>query len=174
MADKELRQIPLAAMFITLGLVFPQVFHLFGSGSVFLPMFLPVYLGAMFLDWKYAGTVAVTTPLISFLITGMPPIVPPILILMIVELLASALIISFLFVHKKMNVWIVLVTAIFTGRIIYYLAISQILPMLGFEHAAFSIALLLKSFPGILLQLLVIPPAVKLIAKKYPSIIRKD
>lgn len=170
MADKELRQIPLAAMFIALGVAMPQLFHMFGAGSVFLPMFLPLYLGAMFLSWKYSAVIAVLTPVFSFLISGMPPVVPPILFLMIIELLSGTLFISIVYFHLNKNMWIALIGAIVIGRIVYLIVISVFLPLFGFESKLLTMALVLKSFPGIILQLLVIPAAVKFIKGKYSSL----
>ena len=173
MADRELRQIPRAAMFIALGVAMPQLFHMFGAGSIFLPMFLPLYLGAMFLSWKYSIVISIITPLVSFLITGMPPIVPPVLFMMIIELLSGTLIISIFYFHLRKNIWVVLVGAVLSGRILYYLIISVFLPLFGFESKLITLALVLKPFPGILLQLIVIPAAVKLIEKRYPSLFGK-
>ena len=79
MKESELKQIPLTALFAALAVALPQFFHMLGLGAVFLPMFLPVTAGAMLLSWKFAFTLALIAPITSWLITGMPPIVPPIL-----------------------------------------------------------------------------------------------
>ena len=62
-----------ASLAIALGVALPRVFHLAGLGPVFLPMFLPVVLVAMTMELPFILLVAITTPLISLAITGMPP-----------------------------------------------------------------------------------------------------
>jgi hypothetical protein len=86
MEQKELRQIPLVALFAALAIIFPQFFHFLGLGSVFLPMFIPIMVGSMFLTWRFVILLAILSPTVSWLITGMPPIAPPILPLLILEL----------------------------------------------------------------------------------------
>jgi len=58
---------------IALSVALPHVFHLAGLGPVFLPMFLPLVLVAMTMDLPFILLVAITTPLISRAMTGMPP-----------------------------------------------------------------------------------------------------
>ncbi|MBU1099759.1 MAG: ECF transporter S component [Bacteroidetes bacterium] len=170
MSEKELRQLPLTALFIAIGIVLPQLFHLLGLGSIFLPMFLPVYLAALFLSLKYSILVALLTPTISFLITGMPPIVPPILLLMLLELSVGVLIIWGLYIWKKADIFLTLAIAIFGGRIIYFFFVSIGLDWLGYESYAFPLAMTFKGFPGIILQLTLIPLANRLITNKYPRL----
>ena len=57
---------------IALGVALPHVFHLAGLGPVFLPMFLPLVLVAMTMELPFILLVAITTPLISHAMTGMP------------------------------------------------------------------------------------------------------
>src|SRR4030042_2497669 len=112
MAEKSLRQIPLTSLFVALAIIFPMFFHMFGLGSTFLPMFLPVIVGSMLLTWRFALMLGIISPISSWLLTGMPPIVPPILPIMIAELAIVSLTISLLKVHLKKSVWTALVAAI--------------------------------------------------------------
>ena len=171
MSEKELRQIPLTAIFAALGIILPQFFHMLGIGSTFLPMFLPVVLGSMLLQWRFALSLAIICPLVSWLVTGMPPLVPPILPIMLVELSAMALVISFLHVHLNKNVWISLLSGILVDRFLLFLIVSAIAPLLGFNHSVFSYALVLSGLPGIVLQIITIPLAMKFIKKKFPEYI---
>ena len=76
-SESVYRNVPLAALFATLGILFPLLFHFTGLGSMFLPMFLPITMAATLLPPVVAILVAILVPLISFLFTGMPPLYPP-------------------------------------------------------------------------------------------------
>ena len=169
MINNELRQIPLTALFAATAVILPQFFHLVGLGPTFLPMFLPIMLGSFLLTWKFAMILAILPPLVSFLLTSMPPLVPPILPIMLVELIVIALIISFISVHLKKSFWLALALAIIMDRILLFLIVSWIAPLLGYNHPIFTLALVGSGIPGIMLQIVVIPFALQLIYKKYPQ-----
>lgn len=170
MNDTNLKQIPLASLFAALGIVVPQLFHLVGLGASFLPMFLPVIIGSMFLSWRFAITLGIVTPTVSWLLTSMPPIVPPILPVMVIELMTVSLIISVLKYHLNKSVWIALITAIVFDRLLLFLIVTFISPLLNISHPFFTAAVLLTGVPGILLQIITVPAAVKLIEKKLPTL----
>ena len=71
-ANKAAVQGIFSPLAIALGVALPHVFHLAGLGPVFLPMFLPILLVAMTMELPFVLLVAITTPLISLAITGMP------------------------------------------------------------------------------------------------------
>jgi hypothetical protein len=168
MPNNELRQIPLTALFAAAAVILPQFFHLLGLGPTFLPMFLPIMLGSFLLTWKFALVLAILPPLVSFTITGMPPIVPPILPIMLSELIVISLIISIISVHFKKPLWLGLSLAIIADRILLFLIVSWIAPLLGYSHPIFTLALVGSGIPGIIMQIIVIPLALKLIYQKYP------
>jgi len=168
----ELRQIPLTALFAALGVILPPVFHIVGLGSTFLPMFLPVMLGSMLLSWKFALVLAIFAPMTSWLLTGMPPLVPPILPLMTAELILVALIISILHVHLRRSVWFALAIAIIMDRLLLYIMVTFVAKWMHLDPTVFSIAMVMAGLPGIMLQLLVIPLALKLIRQKFPALVK--
>lgn len=168
MTEQNLKQIPLTAMFAAFGVILPQFFHLVGLGSTFLPMFIPVILGSMLLTVRFALLLAFTAPLVSWALTGMPPLVPPVLPVLITELVLMAVIISILRVHLKKSFWLAWITAVIADRIALFLLVSMLAPLLGWQHPMFSIALISSGIPGIILQAITIPAAVKLIKFKYP------
>jgi len=169
LSEHELRQIPLTALFAALGVVFPQFFHLLGLGPTFLPMFLPVMMGSLLLTWKFALSLAVICPVVSFLLTGMPPIAPPVLPLMTVELLIMAMILSLIHVHWKKSIWLALPAAIIADRSIVYIVAGLIAPLFGWQDQFFSLALVLSGIPGIILQIVILPLAIKLIRNYLPQ-----
>jgi len=172
-AKSDLRQIPLTAMFAALGVVLPPVFHIFGLGVTFLPMFLPVMMGSMLVSWRYAMVLAIICPLTSWLITGMPPLVPPLLPIVMSELILTALIISILRVHLNRPVWLALITAIIVDRLFLYFLVTLLAGWFHLEPMVFSIAMVAAGIPGIILQLLVIPLALKLLQQKFPNLVKE-
>jgi hypothetical protein len=158
---------------IALGVVTPILFHAIGAGAVFLPMHLPVLVGAMWLSPSMAALVGALTPLVSAGLTGMPPIAPPIAVFMTFELAAIAFVASAL--HRTlargiMTPWLVafLATlgAILAGRLVYAAELFVVAPILGVSlpAAAAGAAALVKGLPGIALQLCLVPPIVMRVA----------
>lgn len=169
MEDSDLRQIPLAALLTVMGVILPQFFHWLGLGATFLPIFLPVIFAGMLLTWKFAVVVALTAPTISWLLTGMPPVYPPVLPVLLVETTLIALTISIIRVHLKQHYWIAYSIAIIMNRLILFLIVSLIAPMFGWNHPLFSIALVSSGIPGIILQIIVLPLFMKTIEHKFPQ-----
>jgi hypothetical protein len=168
MKQNDLRQIPLVALFSALGILFPQFFHLIGLGPAFLPMFIPIMVGSMFLTWRYVLVMVILSPVISWLFTGMPPIAPPVLPVLIIEFIVAGLIISTLRIKSTLPVWGILLITIAADRLILFLLISIIAPIFKITHPLFSLTLVVSGFPGVILQLFTVPLAVYLIEKKYP------
>ena len=169
MEERNLRQIPFAALLTAAGILLPQFFHLLGLGAAFLPMFLPVMLGAMFLSWPFALLTAILSPGISWLLTGMPPIVPPILPILALELILAAVIISILRQQTSFSALITLLIAIIIDRVFLLTVVYLVSPLFSIDHPLFSIALVAGGLPGIILQIFVIPASVRLIEQKYPQ-----
>jgi hypothetical protein len=169
-ATVQVRSIPLAAMFTALGVMLPQVFHWFGLGSTFLPMFLPVLAAAMLLPRTFACIVAILTPLVSFMLTGMPPLSPPILPLMIPELTAAAFVASTIRVRYGRSVLLALAAALLVGRILLFVMVHVATGLAGVQHPLFGPALVLAGIPGIILMFVVIPPTIVLISLRFPRL----
>ncbi len=174
MPDKYQRYPPLAALFTALGVIFPLFFHLVGLGSTFLPMFLPILMGGMLLPLPFALSIAVLTPIISFLFTGMPPVFPPILPIMIVELIIISGIGSILYFTKKVAAWLTLLIAVAADRLALFLILSLLLPLLDLPRGILTTAAVLHGIPGIILMFLVIPAALRQIERKYPRLLPQN
>ena len=151
------KKLTLSAMFISLGLVIPILFHSIGMGSVFLPMFWPVAAAAFFLPISYAIFVGAITPLLSFVISGMPPISPPILQIMMAELTVLAGISSFFYNKKNWSVFWALFIGLLFSRFTLLVGVFLLAPLLGLPPKLFSIASVVKGIPGILVMLIIIP-----------------
>ncbi len=169
-AMERIRLIPLAAMFTALGVLVPQVFHWFGLGSMFLPMFLPVLAAAMLLPRGLACTVALLTPTASFMLTGMPPLAPPVLPLLLIELAAAAFTASSLRVHLGKSVLLSLVVALVIDRLLLFGLIHAATELAGIRHPLFGSAMVLAGLPGIILMLTLLPSTMALIEARFPRL----
>lgn len=75
----------LAGLFLAAALVLPVFFHALGLGSAFMPMFYPLALAGFLVAAPLAMITGVSAPLLSALLTGMPPFYPPIAFIMTAE-----------------------------------------------------------------------------------------
>ena len=95
----EGRQRVLAGLMGALAIALPQVFHLVGLGSTFLPMHIPVLLAGFVVRPGLAATVGLLAPVVSMLVTGMPP--APMVPLLVAELAALGAAASLL--HERLG-----------------------------------------------------------------------
>jgi hypothetical protein len=167
------RNVPLAALFATLGILFPLLFHFTGLGSMFLPMFIPVTMAATLLPPVVAVSVAILVPILSFIFTGMPPLYPPLLILVMVELVVISGITSYLFFRKKRSIWLTLLISLSVDRIILYLFVVLFAKILGFPERLYSSGAVLYGIPGIILIFLIVPATINFLGRRYPDILKR-
>jgi hypothetical protein len=151
----------LGGLFMALALVFPIIFHAIGLGSAFLPMFFPILAAGFLIALPAAMVVGVVSPLVSALLTGMPPFFPPMVFIMMAEGLALTLVPALLYRRLKINAWISAATAMLVDRLVLLAAILLISRLLELPEGALTAASLLKGLPGTILLPLVIPPLVK-------------
>ncbi len=149
------REMALGGLFCALGIVVPILFHAVGLGRVFLPMHLPVLAAGMLLRPRIALSVGILTPWASMLLTGMPPF--PLVILLSLELAALAGTASILLAVRLP--WLVaLPAAIMIRCLLTWLLTSLFGGALGLPLQAAGWAAVLSGLPGILLQIVCVPP----------------
>lgn len=165
------KQITYAGLLLACGVILPQLFHMVGGpglGGILLPMHIPVLIAGFILNPIVALIVGGLTPVLSFLYTGgsMPAV--PMLYFMIIELAAYGLAVSILFKKCKWGVFISLIGGMIAGRIIRGIAFMGATKLLGMAlPAAFGIsASLVQGIPGIIIQLVLIPPIIILMKNK--------
>lgn len=170
----QINKICLAAIFLALGWLLPFLTGQIPEiGSMLLPMHIPVFLAGFILGPCYGALIGFITPLTRSLIFGMPPIYPTALP-MSFELLSYGFISGAMFIFltkyvKKLptiaNVYISLVTAMVLGRFIW--AFFDYLFLIGsdnpFTFIVFANGAYINAWPGILLQLVLIPAIVQLL-----------
>lgn len=164
----DARDMALGGLFGALGIVVPIAFHALGPGvgPVFLPMYLPILALGLVASVSVSAPVGFITPLLSAALTGMPPLAPPIALLMAFELAALAGVAGAARA-ARLPLVVACIAGIVGSRIAGTLALMTIGRALGYDKPLLSYALLnlAAAWPGILLQLTVVPGAVALIER---------
>ena len=168
---KELKEIIISALFMTIGMVLPFFTgHIPEIGNMLLPMHIPVFLCGLICSWKYGAAVGLILPILRSLIFTMPPMYPK-AVVMAFELCAYGLIVGIIYSKaKKKNIlwlYISMISAMVGGRIVWGIVKALLLGIGGnsFTLAMFISGGFIEAIPGIILQLLLIP-SVMLIIKK--------
>jgi hypothetical protein len=159
-------QIILTAMLIAVGLILPYITaHAFAMpGSILLPMHLPVFLIGFLCGPQYGAIGGIIIPVLSSLLTGMPPLYP-IMPMMAGELLTYGLVGGLLYNKVKMPLYPSLLLSMLSGRIVYGLFFAALIaPNLGAVKAVTGS--FVEGIPGIIIQLVLIPVVVYT-ANKY-------
>ncbi len=169
----------ITAACIALCVVLPMAFHsVQNAGSIFCPMHIPVLLCGLICGWPLGLLCGLAGPLMSSLITAMPPMA--ILPSMMVELALYGLITGFTMqkVHTKnayADLYISLVSALIIGRIIAGIAKALIFSPGAYSISAWATGYFVTCLPGLIIQLALIPTLVfalmkaKFIPERYPK-----
>ena len=165
---KSARRMCIGGLLVACGVLLPQVFHMAGGpglGGTSLPMHIPVFVAGMLLGDFYGLAVGLLAPVLSFLLTGMPPFAR--LPFMVVELAVYGWV-SGLASRRTLPVLVSLVTAQIAGRVAYGCALFAGVGLFGVEVSPIAAvaAALTAGLPGIALQLIVIPPLVIFIRRR--------
>ena len=155
----SVRTLTTLGLLLAVGLLLPLVFHsMFGAagGQMFLPMHYAVLLGGLLLGPIAGAFLGIATPLLSTLITGMPPvaILPP----MLVELAIYGLVAGLAHRHWKLAPLWSLLLAMAAGRIALGLAVALLGPSFGLKAnpVAYVLGSIVTGLPGIAVQIVVI------------------
>jgi len=164
----EARDLAMGGLLGALAIALPMVFHALGPGvgPIFLPMYLPLLALGLLSGWQVALTAGCIVPLLSAVLTGMPPLAPPIALLMLVELAALATTASVARSHR-LGILPATVLALVAARVAGVLALLTVGHALGYNKSVFEYAILglAVSWPGMLLQLTIVPGAVAIIER---------
>lgn len=130
-------------------------------GSVLLPMHFPVFICAYLFGIWYGMAVGFISPLLRSIMFGMPVMFPS-AIAMSIELCTYALIVGVfdkIFPKKKIFVYLSLIIAMIAGRLIWgsVMGVLASFTSIEFGFQIFIVATLLKAFPGMILQIVLIP-----------------
>lgn len=157
--NSKVTKMVFGGLLIALGILLPQAFHVFGTagGGTFLPIHIPILMAGLMLGPYYGGLIGLVVPILSSVLTGMPPV--PKVYFMIVELVTYGIVTGI--VIRKANVYISLVAAMLAGRLLYGLSLVIGVKLLHFtapfaNQAAFFGGIV-TGIPGIVIQLIILP-----------------
>ena len=170
----KIRRMVLAALLLALGLVLPFVTGQIPEiGNMLLPMHLPVLICGLVCGWKWGAAVGFVLPLMRSLLFQMPPLLPTMrtggALCMAFELMAYGLISGLLYARLKKYRWgliVSLVGAMLLGRVVWALAsvvIYRLFADFRFDFELFLTGGFIAAWPGMLVQLVVVPVVVKLL-----------
>ncbi len=174
MKTSIVRETALAGFFIAIGIILPMVAHVIGQGPVILPMHIPVILAGFVLNAPFAVIVGIITPILSSIMTGMP-ILFPVLPFMIFELATYGLVTSLLYRRLKLNVYVSLIGAMLTGRIVATIVVWVLINFFFVtlpNPIVWMTGVVTTGLPGIAIQLLLIPVIV--VALSRLNYIKRD
>jgi len=178
---EKLKKVVLSAMFLSIGLVLPfftgQIKQV---GNMLLPMHIPVFLCGLICGWQYGLLVGIVMPIVRSFAFGMPHMYPN-AIAMAFELAGYGFFSGFLYSHSKYKcikaLYKCILAAMVGGRLIWGVAEVILLGLGGsvFTFGMFMSGAILKSVPGIILQLVIIPVIMVSLKKaKMVPIVKKS
>ena len=147
-----------AGAFGAAALLLPFLFHMLQLGHVFMPMYIPLVALAFYVSPAVAATTAFLVPFLSSVLTGMPPMYPPIAPIMAIELAFMAGTIALARRRwPSMPALPVLVAVLIAGRalhvgLVYVASLAMDLPAEFLAGVS-----VLTGWPGLLLMIVVIP-----------------
>lgn len=151
------------AVCMALCVVLPLTLHAIpNGGKLFSPMHIPVLLCGLVCGWQYGLACGLAGPVLSSLLTSMPPMGSPTQYGMIIELAVYGLTAGLMmkFVHTKnqtADIYVSLVTAMLAGRIMGGLSKAFFFSAGTYTFGTWSAAYFTSGFPGIIVQLILIP-----------------
>lgn len=163
------RNLVYAAVCLALSLVLP---FLTGEipqiGNMLCPMHFPVLICGFLCGWPWGAAVGFCAPLLRSVLFGMPPMMTA--IAMAFELAGYGLLTGLLYKalpKKAGNVYLTLIVAMVGGRLIWG---AVRFAMAGFSATSFPLSAFLSgavttAVPGIILQIILIPPIILALGK---------
>ncbi|MBQ7840756.1 MAG: ECF transporter S component [Lachnospiraceae bacterium] len=167
---KNIKKLVTAGVCLALCLVLPFITgQVQAIGNMLLPMHLPVLLCGFAAGPAYAFSVGLVAPILRSLLFGMPPLMPTGLS-MAFELASYGAFCGLLYQtlpKKTLHLYTSLIGAMIGGRIVWGIAAFILNRLLGnaFTLPMFFAGAFTNAIPGILCQLILIPPVVLALKK---------
>lgn len=177
-AMSSVKQMVLTAVCAALCVVLPIAFHSVpNAGSVFLPMHIPVLICGLICGWPYGLICGLIGPLLSSVITGMPPtaVLPSMMVECGVYGLTASLVLQFLRTgNTYADLYLALIAAMLAGRVVSGIAKALIFSR-GLTMSAWVTSSFVTALPGIVIQMVFLPSVVFALMKagiipvRYPK-----
>jgi len=163
----QVQRLTYAAVYLALAVLLPQLTGRIPEiGKMLCPMHIPVLLCGFVCGWSWGMAVGLLAPVLGSVTFGMPQLYPT-AVTMTFELAAYGCMAGVL--HKRLpdfrgRLYVALLIAMIIGRVVWGLANYALSLLFGldFSPAIFLAGAVLDALPGIILQLVLIPPMVVL------------
>lgn len=172
------KKLVFTAACVALCLVLPMAFHAIpNAGQIFLPMHIPVLLCGLICGWPYGAVCGLLGPLLSSLVTGMPPsaMMPGMMLECCMYGFTTGMLMKYVRTgYAVADLYISMISAMLLGRLIYGFANALIFNP-GASPFAWVTGSLVTGIPGIVVQLILMPAVVfaltraKLIPRRYEN-----
>ena len=168
--NKSIKKLTFSALFLALCLVLPFLTGQIPQiGQMLSPMHIPVLLCGFVCGWGWGLAVGFIAPLLRSILFGMPALFPN-AVAMAFELAAYGFLAGILykaFPKKPVYVYVTLILAMIGGRIVWGIADYILLGINGTQLTMemFISSVVLKSIPGIILHIVLVPIIVLVLKK---------
>jgi hypothetical protein len=162
----KLRAMVISGAMAALALTLPVAFHAVGLGSKFLPMLLPLLLNGFLVPVPWAVFTGAVVPPVSGLLTGMPPLYPPVALIMSSEGAILGGMAAGVYRVTRPRIWPALVVAVVSGRAASLALTWWLAGTLGLPPSLASLATFVQALPGVALQLAVVPIVVRALSRR--------
>lgn len=162
----ETWKITWTGILIGIGILLPYVTaHLWGmKGTVFLPMHYSIFITGIFCGPVCGMIAAIATPVLSSVLTGMPPLYP-MLPVMVCELLVYGCL-TVVLQRKVKNIYATLLLSMAAGRLVHGVVFAFLMQFSGtavtFSSATFFVV---EGIPGTVAQLILLPTLIHLLGR---------
>ncbi len=180
MKSQQVRKLTYAALFLALAMVLPLITGQIPEiGKSLCPMHIPALLCGFLCGWPWGLAVGFIAPLMRSVIFGMPAMFPD-AVVMAFELAAYGAVAGLMYrllPRKKWSICVSLFIAMLVGRAVYGI-VYLLLTGLGFVSREvtwtfFWTKAFVNPFPGIILQVVLVPVLVMVLERAGISMNRK-
>lgn len=166
----HIKRLVLAALFLAMAIVLPFLTGQIPEiGSMLCPMHIPALLCGFFCGWPWGLVVGFVSPVLRSALFSMPPMIPT-AICMSFELAAYGAVAGLMYKllpRKKISIYISLLTAMVSGRLVWGAArlVAAGLNVSAFGLSAFWAGAITTAIPGIIVQIILVPLLVMVLQK---------
>ena len=159
-----------AALLLAFAVVLPVGVHSVlggGGGQMFLPMHLPVFLAGLLVGPVYGGVIGISAPILSHLLSGMPPLANATLFRMVFELAAYGFFSGLLYKVTKKTLFLTLGSMI-AGRIVLGFVVWVAVSWRGFNLSPVIVVgtSVVTGWLGLVAQVILIPLIVRSVGRE--------
>ncbi|MEG0049850.1 MAG: ECF transporter S component [Clostridia bacterium] len=180
MKKNHILRLVISALLLAIGFVLPFLTGQIPEiGSMLLPLHIPVLICGFVCGWPWGLALGFVLPILRSLFFGMPPMVPTALA-MAFEMAAYGAVSGLLYQKlskKPVNVYISLILAMLAGRIVWGLVSIPIYAAFAadpFAIGMFWVSGFVKAWPGIVLQIVLVPVIVLALERAKILPVRAD